>query len=191
MSCAGEKLGQQDQRPRELERLGQLVFGCKWPKPRLHQRYVAPRLRRAASGIAAGADGRSIRPVLKSCPLAGRARVHAMTCARRLHQKKRAPFVGALSRYGVSSPRLIAAACPASWPASGIPEENLCRYFFFFLPAFFFILVLSFGLDFLAELLFFFTGIDTSFICCCRTSVPKPRKLFWPSRRRPRLRDGL
>jgi hypothetical protein len=41
-------------------------------------------------------------------------------------------------------------------------RKNLCRYFFFFLPAFFFILVFSLGLDFVAELLFFATGIDTS-----------------------------
>src|SRR5579871_297127 len=137
--------------------------------------------------------GRSVDPAGPEIVPACRARAGSCDdmCEATASKKKRAPFVGALSRYGVSSPRLIAAACPASWPASGIPEENLCRYFFFFLPAFFFILVLSFGLDFLAELLFFFTGIDTSFICCCRTSVPKPRKLFWPSRRRPRLRDGL
>jgi hypothetical protein len=88
-------------------------------------------------------------------------------------QKKRAPCSGALSRYGDVSPRLIAAACPASWPASGFPEENLCPYFFFFLPAFFFILVFNFGLDFFAEL-FFLTGIDTSLTVAAAGQAPKP-----------------
>ena len=97
-------------------------------------------------------------------------------CARgalKTRSKKEGPLSGALSRYGVSSPRLIAAACPASWPASGFPEENLCRYFFFFLPAFFFILVFSFGLDFVTELLFFFTGIDTSSNFAAAGQAPK------------------
>ena len=87
-------------------------------------------------------------------------------------EKKRAPCSGALSRYGVVSPRLIAAACPASWPASGFPEENFCRYFFFFLPAFFFILVFNLGLDFLAEL-FFLTGIDTSLTVAAAGQAPE------------------
>ena len=90
--------------------------------------------------------------------------------------KKEGPLSGALSRYGVSSPRLIAAACPASWPASGSPEENLRDYFFFFLPAFFFIFVFSFGLDFVAELLFFFTGIDTSLTSAAAGQAPKTPK---------------
>ncbi|HVA41203.1 MAG TPA: hypothetical protein VNF49_11105 [Candidatus Binataceae bacterium] len=100
---------------------------------------------------------------------APRARMRAQTA----RGKKEGPLSGALSRYGVNSPRLIAAACPASWPASGFPEENLRRYFFFFLPAFFFIFVFSFGLDFVAELLFFFTGIDTSLSVAAAGQAPE------------------
>jgi hypothetical protein len=42
------------------------------------------------------------------------------------------------------------------------------------LPAFFFILVFNFGLDFLAELLFFLTGIDTSLTVAAAGQAPEP-----------------
>jgi hypothetical protein len=42
------------------------------------------------------------------------------------------------------------------------------------LPAFFFILVFSFGFDFVAELLFFLTGIDTSSNVAAAGQAPKP-----------------
>lgn len=94
--------------------------------------------------------------------------------ARGEKKNKEGPLSEALSRYGASSPRLISAACPASWPASGSPEENLCRYFFFFLPAFFFaIFVFSLALDLEAELLFFLTGIDTSLTLLLPDKHPK------------------
>ena len=131
-----------------MQRFRPLAFGRNSAKPRLHRDYVAPRGSCAASVLAA-----------------------SRVCSH--DEKKEGPFSGALSRYGVDSPRLIAAACPASWPASGFPEENLCRYFFFFLPAFFFIFVFSLDLDFVAELLFFFTGIDTSSNFAAAGQAPK------------------
>jgi hypothetical protein len=41
------------------------------------------------------------------------------------------------------------------------------------LPAFFFILVFSLDLDFVAELLFFFTGIDTSLTVAAAGQAPE------------------
>jgi hypothetical protein len=111
--------------------------------------------------------------------------VRALACAHTAREKKEGPLSGALSRYGVNSPRLIAAACPASWPASGFPEGNLCRYFFFFLPAFFFIFVFNLDLDFVAELLFFFTGIDTSLTVAAAGQAPETPQILWLGR------DGL
>lgn len=69
------------------------------------------------------------------------------------------------------------------------PGGNLRRYFFFFLPAFFFILVFSLALDFVAEL-FFFTGIDTSLTVLLPDKLRNPLNPLagplWP-----RLRFGL
>jgi hypothetical protein len=146
MARGGKNFRQQDERPRELQRFGPLACGRDSAKPGLHRNYVAPRAARAASGFRA---------------------------AERSHQrgaKKEGPLSGALSRYGVNHPGLSQQHARHLGQPPGFPEENLCRYFFFFLPAFFFILVFSLGLDFLAEL-FFFTGIDTLLnSCCCRTS---------------------
>jgi hypothetical protein len=57
-----------------------------------------------------------------------------------------------------------------------LPEENLSRYFFFFLPAFFFILVLSLDLDFVAERFFLLTGIDTSYTVA---AAGQASETFW------------
>jgi hypothetical protein len=53
------------------------------------------------------------------------------------------------------------------------------------LPAFFFILVFSLDLDFVAELLCFFTGIDTSLTVAAAGQAPETLKVLWLGR------DGL
>src|SRR5262249_11424347 len=50
MARGGEKLGQQHQRPGELQRFGPLALRRDLAKPRLHRNYVAPRVSGAASG---------------------------------------------------------------------------------------------------------------------------------------------
>jgi hypothetical protein len=90
-------------------------------------------------------------------------------------KKREGPFSGALSGRGANSPQLIPAASPASFASlRRAGGKTFSRYFFFFLPAFFFILVLSFDLDFVAELLFLLTGIDTSFTMLLPDKHPKP-----------------
>jgi len=92
----------------------------------------------------------------------------------RVPEKKEGPFSGALSRYGVHLPRLIPAALPGILASLRVSRrENLYRYFFFFLPAFFLTAIFVFNLDFelVAGLFFVVTGIDTSLtVNCCRTS---------------------
>lgn len=82
-------------------------------------------------------------------------------------QKERAPCQEPSPGTGLTHPGLFQQQVRHLQPASGIPEVKVVwPYFFFFavvfLAGFFFILVLVFGLDF-AAVVFFLTGIDTSF----------------------------
>ena len=83
-------------------------------------------------------------------------------------QKERAPsFKGALPFCEATEPRLNPAADPASRqpPEPGFRREKLLgSYFFFFLPAFFFIALLRLDLDLVTRLrvVFLRPGIDTS-----------------------------
>jgi hypothetical protein len=90
-------------------------------------------------------------------------------------KKKRAPVEGALSRYGVKHPGSSQQHARHLASLRRSRRKNLRPYFFFFLPAFFFILVFSLGLDFVAELLFLLTGIDTSLTLLLPDKHPKLR----------------
>ena len=150
MARSSEKLGQQQQRPRELQRFRGFALFRYSAKPRFHRIHVAPRARNLLSRgkEAAIVVGRSRAP-------------HRVIVTGSWTKKRGPPFRGPLGR--VDPPQLYPSSMSqASSPASGFPKEKLRGYFFFFFQAFFFMLVFSLGLDFVAELLFFVTGIDTS-----------------------------
>jgi hypothetical protein len=95
--------------------------------------------------------------------------------AREVTKKERVPRRNPLARRGLIAPAYLSSKPGIlSQPPVFAGGKTLSRYFFFFLPAFFFILVLSFDLDLVAERFALFTGIDTSLQSLLPDKHPKP-----------------